>query len=364
MVLRPGDVRGGRVTEQRYFRETLFPVVSAYLRELASPRVGSTRLHWLDSEAEVGTDVRGTSRFQAAFERFLDTREGRASAIAALAREVPGTGGEWSARAGPSRSLRVGAESFDRLFRFDLPGRRDVDAHFAVFRVDRVLGVLVLVGKPGERVSLSLVKRLARIVAGRAGGELRVRSTGAPVVSGTVAVGQSLTATRGTWSGAPTSFAYQWQRCDALGLSCTSIPGATRERYVVAQNDVGSRLRVAVAARSSFGSGSAASAPTSVVPETTPPTNVSPPTIAGSPQVGQTLTAQGAGTWTGNPSSFAFRWQRCDATGGACLDIPGAAGGTYVLTTADVGSTIRVVVVARNAAGEATAVSAPTAVVT
>jgi hypothetical protein len=55
---------------------------------------------------------------------------------------------------------------------------------------------------------------------------------------------------------------------------------------------------------------------------------------------------------------------RCDAAGGACADVPGATGGTYVLGAADVGSTMRVAVTARNAAGEATAVSAPTAVVT
>jgi hypothetical protein len=35
--------------------------------------------------------------------------------------------------------------------------------------------------------------------------------------------------------------AFQWQRCEASGASCTSFPGATRERYVVGEADVGFR---------------------------------------------------------------------------------------------------------------------------
>ena len=266
-------------------------------------------------------------------------------------------------RVGRPRGLGVGADSFDVLITAKTWAGARLDAHIAAFRVERVIAAVLVAGQPGERVSRPLVARLARIVEGRIGAQLAPRSTGAPVVSGTVAVGQPLTTTRGTWSGSPTSFAYQWQRCDALGLSCVAIPSATGQRYVVGQENVGSRIRVVVTARSSFGSGSAVSPPTAGVPENVPPTNVSPPTIAGTAQVGQTLTAQGAGTWTG-ASSFSFRWQRCDVTGGACVDIPGATQNTYVLTTADAGSTTRVAVTARNAAGEATAVSAQTAVVT
>jgi hypothetical protein len=44
--------------------------------------------------------------------------------------------------------------------------------------------------------------------------------------------------------------------------------------------------------------------------------------------------------------------------------VTGATSGTYVLGTADIGSTIRVAVTATNAVGAATAVSAPTPVVT
>ena len=351
MVLQSSDLGGARVTAQGYYRDTDFPSVISYAREFEDGRVGRTAVLYVDSEAEIGRSVRGTASFLRVLKLALGSREGRRLIEESFAEEFPAGGAVSNLKVGRPVALGVGAGSFDLLVRFRVLGL-PVDAHLAAFRVDRVLGLLGVVGEPGTRVSRAVVARLARIMAVRMGVELGPRSTGAPVVSGTPEVAQTLTATRGTWRGAPTSFAFQWQRCDALGLSCVPIPGATGERYLVADADVGSRIRVAVTARNSVGQGSSVSAPSAVVPAVAPPTNVSPPTISGTLQSGQTLTVQGAGTWTGSPSSFAFRWLRCDAAGGACIDVPGATGGTYVLGAADVGSTMRV------------AVTAPTTVVT
>ncbi len=91
--------------------------------------------------------------------------------------------------------------------------------------------------------------------------------------------------------------------------------------------------------------------------------NTAPPTILGAPQQGQTLSAT-TGNWINGPTGFAYQWQRCDAAGANCADISGATGPAYALTVADAGFTIRVAVTATNAAGPATAFSAPTAVVT
>ena len=76
----------------------------------------------------------------------------------------------------------------------------------------------------------------------------------------------------------------------------------------------------------------------------TPPSASDDPTITGTPREEHTLTADD-GTWTGSgPITLTRQWQRCDAAGAGCVDIPGATGATYDLVAADVGSTIRVVV--------------------
>jgi hypothetical protein len=94
-----------------------------------------------------------------------------------------------------------------------------------------------------------------------------------------------------------------------------------------------------------------------------PPSNTASPTITGTVQQGQTLTAA-TGTWTGDaPITYTFQWQRCDAQGATCGAISGATSQTRVVEAGDVGGTLRVAVTATNAAGTSAAVSGPTAVV-
>ena len=91
------------------------------------------------------------------------------------------------------------------------------------------------------------------------------------------------------------------------------------------------------------------------------PTNVTVPTVSGTARQGKTLSAS-RGTWTATPTSYAFRWFRCSI--GTCSTITGATSTSYRLVTADVGSTLRVGVVATNNVGASPpAYSLPTAVV-
>ena len=93
---------------------------------------------------------------------------------------------------------------------------------------------------------------------------------------------------------------------------------------------------------------------TSSTTTTTPgpaPRNTAPPTISGTPAEGQTLTAT-PGTWTGVPPiNYAYQWLRCDASGGGCSAIVGATSQSYVVTSGDVGRTLRVQVTATDAGG-------------
>jgi hypothetical protein len=189
-------------------------------------------------------------------------------------------------------------------------------------------------------------------------------NTGLPTVSGTAQDGQTLTAGNGTWSGTPPfTYANQWRRCNASGASCSDIAGATSSTYALTPADIGSTIRVAVTASNSGGSDSATSSQTAVV-TAIPLANTALPTISGTPQHGQTLTASN-GTWTGSPTiTYAYQWRRCNASGASCSDIAGAASSTYVAQQADVDSTIRVVVTATNPGGSLAATSNQTAAVT
>jgi len=87
----------------------------------------------------------------------------------------------------------------------------------------------------------------------------------APAIAGTVAQGQTLALSTGTWSGDPASFAYQWRRCDAAGTSCVDVAGATATTYAVTAADAGKTIRVLVVATNASGSGGAITAQTAVV---------------------------------------------------------------------------------------------------
>ena len=93
------------------------------------------------------------------------------------------------------------------------------------------------------------------------------------------------------------------------------------------------------------------------------PASVSPPSIAGTAQQGQTLTAS-PGMWSADDALFAYQWQHCDAAGANCTDIAGATAQTYGVAATDAGTTLRVVVKASNRFGTPTATSTQTAVVT
>jgi hypothetical protein len=91
-------------------------------------------------------------------------------------------------------------------------------------------------------------------------------NTAPPTISGQAVEGQVLTTTQGTWSGdQPITYTYQWQRCNASGLECANIAGATSQTYTLVAADVGRTIRSAVTATNASGSATAFSAPTAPV---------------------------------------------------------------------------------------------------
>ncbi len=73
-------------------------------------------------------------------------------------------------------------------------------------------------------------------------------NTALPVISGTAQSRKTLTATPGTWSGAPDTYVFQWLRCTSATsvASCTAIAGASAASYTAATADIDTYLRVQV----------------------------------------------------------------------------------------------------------------------
>jgi len=87
--------------------------------------------------------------------------------------------------------------------------------------------------------------------------------------------------------------------------------------------------------------------------------NTVPPSIVGTPQQGQALTAD-VGHWAGAPGAFAYQWNRCDTAGANCAAIPGAVAQTYVPTASDSTARITVTVTASNSVSTSSASSSAT----
>jgi hypothetical protein len=117
-------------------------------------------------------------------------------------------------------------------------------------------------------------------------------NTSPPTVAGPVQVGVAAHATSGTWSGAPTGYAYQWSSCDAGSDACTPIAGATSSSYVPTVSDAFRTLEVSVTATNAAGSATASSTASTLVA----PLPVAPPTISSSISSGSMLT--GTEHWT------------------------------------------------------------------
>jgi hypothetical protein len=181
-----------------------------------------------------------------------------------------------------------------------------------------------------------------------------------PAITGTVALGQDLTASTGTWTNGPYAYAYQWERCSGSPLACTAIAGATASTYTLTSADAGVTIEVEVTATNPGGSTPITSAGSAL---TAPPALRGSPGITGTTEEGQTLTEKAA-VWSNSPTSITWQWYRCDSAANNCVAILEATAQTYVLSSADIGATIQVWETATNAGGSATAFSPFTASVT
>ena len=165
-------------------------------------------------------------------------------------------------------------------------------------------------------------------------------ATGLPTISGTAQVGETLTADTSAIADEDglddVSYSYQWLADD------TDIDGATGSSHTLTGDDQGKTIKVKVSftddAENQESLTSAATDAVAAKPNN-PATGL--PTISGTAQVGETLTADTSAIADEDgldDVSYSYQWL-ADS-----VDIQGATGNTYILVAADVGKTITVLV--------------------
>jgi len=179
-------------------------------------------------------------------------------------------------------------------------------------------------------------------------------SAAQPVVTGTPGQGQPLQVTTGAWTLPPTTFVYQWQRCNPNGRICVPIPGATTNGYTPAAEDVGHALVAVVGAQRAGVTQNSFSVATRPI-VAAGPALTAPPTAAGVFQQGARLTGS-TGTWSSVAGAigYEYQWYRCDSAGAHCKSISGATRPTYMQVAKDVGQTLGFAVRATDPAGTTT----------
>lgn len=207
----------------------------------------------------------------------------------------------------------------------------------------------------GFRLAVNVI---VRDITNRISGSAKSLTTqpvlGSPTVSSTptftssLYVGGTATLDRGTWSTAGnTTYLYQWQRCSTQAITaCLNISGATTASYLVAQLDLNQYLRVAVTAINEVGGSTIYSGFSAQVAATAPPVNTSIPIVSGSAFETSVINIISKGQWSGiEESKLLTQWQIC-STAISCSDIASATSPTYTASSADVGKTIRVKIIA------------------
>ena len=193
-------------------------------------------------------------------------------------------------------------------------------------------------------------------------------AAGRPTISGTVQVGETLTANTSSIVDTDgldnATFSYQWVSNN--GTTDTDIAGATDSTYTLVGADEGETIRVTVSFTDDAGNPeSLTSAATDTVAAKPSSPATGAPTISGTAQVGETLTADTSGVSDADGLSgatFSYQWISNDGTSDAAIQ--GATASTYTLADSDKGKAVKVRVSFTDDAGsENTLTSAATAAV-
>jgi 5-hydroxyisourate hydrolase-like protein (transthyretin family) len=127
-----------------------------------------------------------------------------------------------------------------------------------------------------------------------------VRNLSLPAIAGTARVGQTLTATPGTWSPAGVTLTYQWY----AGSTATGLTGPT---YVIKPGDEGMHIVVRVIASFPGWSSAFATSPSTTLVLGDDVANTTLPKIKGKAKVGRTVRVT-AGAWQPRTVALKYQW--------------------------------------------------------
>lgn len=234
---------------------------------------GQSRYEALISEAIIENDVSSATRDYGLLQREYQSASVRKAMIKDFTKGIK------NPKVTPVKMHALGVQQSVELgfVVFDPKKKTNTDFSISVLRIDRVLVLHVAVGI-GRHIYKADARAFATLAVSHAAAVLVPISVSVPTVTGAAQEGQTLTAVNGTWGNTPTSYAYQWQDCDATGATCNPIANATGPTYVVQPTDANFTVRVQVTAANGFGSTVETSAITAVVaPPPPPPTTTTGP---------------------------------------------------------------------------------------
>jgi hypothetical protein len=259
MNLQAADVPGAKVVNQHAVKEPGY-LAAHYRSFLFATPSGSVRLIGIESETALAASSSKATADVSAANKAFRSKAGRTAFITAVAKAAKVKPkavalGQPHQVAGYDQGLEVATS-------VAVKGGRVYES-LIIVRLDRVL--VQMIESAARPIGAATTAKYMHAIAAHIGAELAPIAVSPPAVSGTAQLGQTLTATPGTWTAPDATFGYQWQRCDAAGANCVDVAGASAQTYAVTAADVGTTLHVVVTATNRFGSAPGTSLQTAVV---------------------------------------------------------------------------------------------------
>jgi len=253
MGLMVGDLAArGSIRRQGYVKDRNF--AAYYVREFKpGASLGKSALSGLESNVGVTATRADAVKLVGRVAATLRSKSARKTFVRGVLQAAGWDQASLRLVFGGIRGIAGGDAAFMAPIAVSLPGRVRLALVLEVVRVDRAVQLLYLLGAPNAPIVPTEATRLVDVVAARMRAELIPANTVLPIVSGMAQEGRTLSSDPGSWTNAPSAYAFQWLRCGAAA-NCVPIDGAVSTSYLLTASDVGSMLELSVVATNAAGS--------------------------------------------------------------------------------------------------------------